>query len=160
MSEPVLITRVFDAPKEKVWRAWTQAEQIKKWWGPKNFSAPVIKLEFKPGGKYLYCMRGSIAPGEPEQDFYSGGEFLEIVPQEKIVLTDYFTDAEGDFVPPSHYGMGEMPERMKVTILFENAGENKTKLTLQYHEAIPDAHRADMAQGWNEQLDKLAESVA
>ncbi|HET9850029.1 MAG TPA: SRPBCC domain-containing protein [Candidatus Saccharimonadales bacterium] len=151
--------RVLPAPRDKVWQAWTDPEIIKKWWGPAGFSAPVAEIDLRVGGKYLYCMRGSISPGQPQQDFYSGGEFLEIVPLEKIALTDYFTDKDGSFVKPSAYGMGEMPEKMHVTITFEDAGENQTKLTIRYAEEIPDEHRAGMIQGWDETLDKFGKAL-
>ena len=54
----LFIAREFNAPREIVWKAWSDPEIIKKWWGPKTFSAPFIKNDFKIGGKYLYCMRG------------------------------------------------------------------------------------------------------
>ncbi len=107
----------------------------------------------------MYCMRGSVAPGHPEQDFWSGGVFEEVKPTEKIVLTDSFTDKNGNFVPPSAYGMDTMPEHMHVTLLFQGAGDGKTKLTISYAEDIPQEHSKNMLQGWNESLDKLEEVV-
>ncbi|HXL81520.1 MAG TPA: SRPBCC domain-containing protein, partial [Pyrinomonadaceae bacterium] len=53
----LVITRFFDAPRELVWQAWTDPKQLVKWWGPKNFTAPVAKIDLRVGGKYLYCMR-------------------------------------------------------------------------------------------------------
>ena len=52
----LVVTRVFDAPVEAVWKAWTDAEQVKKWWGPDGFTAPVAKLDFREGGTSLVCM--------------------------------------------------------------------------------------------------------
>lgn len=54
MLQPITISRVFDAPREKVWKAWTDPELIKKWWGPKDFTAPRIEIDFRVGGKYLF----------------------------------------------------------------------------------------------------------
>lgn len=158
MSEPVKIERVLDAPRERVWKAWTTEDEIKKWWGPKGFTAPTIKMDFKEGGQYLYCMHGP-AGTEFDVDMYSGGQFQEIVPMEKIVATDYFADKDGNKVHPSAYGMGEMPEEMHLSVTFEDVDENKTKLTLTYSDEIPADHLKDMTQGWNESLDKLNESV-
>lgn len=162
MEDKVVITRVFDAPVEKVWKAWTETEEIKKWWGPKNFTAPEIKADFKVGGKYLYCMRGSMAPDGPEQDFWSTGEYKEIVPMQKIVCTDEFSDEQGNIKPPSYYGMpGDEPVNQQVTITFQDAPDGKTKLKL-VHEGLMTEDKdmaTNMAQGWNESLDKLAQSL-
>jgi uncharacterized protein YndB with AHSA1/START domain len=148
------ITRTFDAPREKVWEAWTQPEHLKKWWGPKDFTAPHIQNDLRTGGKFLYAMHGP-AGSEFDKDMYSGGEYLEVIPMEKIVATDNFTDEHGNIMSPEEYGMpGEWPEQMKVTVTFEDAGPGKTKLTI-VHEGHPEDF-ADMAeQGWNESLDKF-----
>ena len=74
----LLITRVFDAPREFVWKAWTDPERFMRWWGPKNFTSPVSKIELRVGGTYLKCMRS------PEgRDFWSTGVYREIVPMER-----------------------------------------------------------------------------
>ena len=101
----LVIRRVFDASRELVWKAWTDPERMKRWWGPKNFTAPVCKIDLRVGGAYLYCMRS------PEgQDYWSTGVYREIVPQERIVCTDSFADEKGNTVPASHYGMdGDWP---------------------------------------------------
>lgn len=96
----LVLTRVFDAPRERVWKAWTQPEEVKRWWGPKGFTAPFVTIDFRVGGKYLYCMR---APDG--KDYWSTGVYREIVPLEKIVATDSFADPEGNVVSATHYGM-------------------------------------------------------
>jgi uncharacterized protein YndB with AHSA1/START domain len=156
----VVIERVFDAPLERVWRAWTEPEIIKQWWGPKDFTAPVAQNDFRVGGTYLYLMRGAAAPGSPEQDFWGTGTYQEIVPGEKIVATDNFADAEGNVQPPSYYGMkGDEPLNFKVTVTFAPLDSNRTKLTL-VHEGMTDPKDVEnMTTGWNESLDKLNASV-
>jgi len=150
----LVIERIFDAPRELVWKAWTEPERMKQWWGPKNFTAPVIKQDFRVGGKHLSCMRS------PEgQDFWSTGVYQEIVLQERIVVTDSFADEHGNVVPASHYGMtGNFPLEMLVTVTFEDLG-GRTRMILR-HEGMPADEMGEMAsQGWNESLDKLAESL-
>lgn len=56
-KDGLVITHVFDTPVELVWKAWTDPERMKRWWGPKNFTSPFCKIDFRVGGKYLYCMR-------------------------------------------------------------------------------------------------------
>lgn len=149
------ITRVFDAPREKVWKAWTAPEEVKKWWGPKNFTAPVSKIDLRVGGKYLSCMRGPDG-----KDYWSTGVYRELVPMERIVVTDSFADEKGNVVPASHYGMtGDFPLELLVTVTFEQLG-NKTKMVLR-HEGIPSGMMRELTEtGWSESFDKLAEHIA
>lgn len=53
----IVITRVFDAPRELVWKAWTDPEHLMRWWGPKEFTSPACKVDLRVGGKYVFCMR-------------------------------------------------------------------------------------------------------
>ncbi len=157
-QKDIHITRIFNAPREKVWKAWTDPKLVQKWWGPKDFTSPKCTVDFRVGGKYLYCMRGP-AGTEFDKDMWSGGTYKEIIPMEKIVATDHFTDEKGNVMSPEEYGMpGEWADEMVVTVTFEDAGDGKTKVTL-LHEGHP-ATFADMAnQGWNESLDKFAAAL-
>lgn len=153
-KQELIITRIFDAPRDKVWKAWTDPEHFKKWWGPKTFTAPVIKIDLRVGGVYHWCMRSPDG-----QEFWSTGTYREIVPIERIVYTDSFADAEGNKVPASHYGMsGDWPLELPVTVTFEEQ-EGKTKLTLKHSgiDGLNATDRGNMQQGWNESFDKLAE---
>ncbi len=153
----VVITRIFDAPRERVWQAWTDPEELKKWWGPAGFTAPTIKVDLRVGGSYLYCMRGAPAPGMAEVDFWSTGTYKEIVPLEKIVCTDSFADEKGNVVPASHYGMpGDIPLELGVTIVFEDTDDGKTKMTLTHVGMAAGAPSDQMEQGWNQSFDKMA----
>jgi uncharacterized protein YndB with AHSA1/START domain len=149
----LVIERVLDAPREQVWKAWTDPEQVKKWWGPKHFTAPTIKIDLQEGGKYLFCMRSPDG-----QDYWSTGVYREIVPMERIVVTDSFADENGNVVPATNYGMPDMPLETQITVTFEELG-GQTKLTLR-HAGMPAGEMGEQAEaGWNESLDKLAESV-
>lgn len=150
----LVIERVFDAPRELVWRAWTEPEHFQRWWGPKAFTAPACKIDLRVGGTYLACMRS------PEgKDYWSTGTYKEIVAPERLVYTDSFADADGHVVPASYYGMsGEWPLELQVTVTLEDLG-GKTKLTLR-HAGMPAGENQDLAgAGWNESFDKLAASL-
>src|SRR5690606_1283147 len=72
-DQKVEITRVFDAPRELVWKAWTDPQHFMRWWGPREYTCPVCEMDFRIGGKYLYCMRS------PEgNDYWGTGVFREI----------------------------------------------------------------------------------
>jgi len=150
----IVIARIFDAPRAAVREAWTNPERVKRWWGPKGFTAPFCKIDLRVGGKNLYCMRS------PEgKDYWSTGVYREIVPLERIVSTDSFADEKGNVVPSTYYGMrADYPLEMLVTVTFEEH-RGKTRLTLR-HVGIPPGTESDNArQGWDESLDKLAESL-
>src|SRR5688572_29914695 len=134
----LVINRIFNAPVELVWSAWTNPEHMMRWWGPKGFTSPVCKLDFRVGGKYLFCMTS------PEgQNFWSMGVCKEIIPFKKIVWTDSFADEKGDKVSPTTYGFAEdFPEELLVTILFEDQ-DGKTKLTIR-HLGIPAGEMNEM----------------
>jgi uncharacterized protein YndB with AHSA1/START domain len=150
----LVITRVFAVSRELVWKAWTDPEHFKLWWGPKDYTCPFCEMDLRVGGKYLNCMRS------PEgREYWSTGVYREIVPMERIVFTDCFADEQGNIVPAAHYGMSpDFPLEMLVSVTFEDQ-DGKTKMTLK-HIGLPATPEGEGAQqGWNESFDKLAESL-
>ena len=153
--EELIITREFNAPRELVWKAWTEPEQLKKWWGPKGFTSPFSRIDLRVGGKYLHCMR---APDG--KDYWSTGVYQEVVPPKRLVATDSFADENGNVVSATYYGFGsEFPREMQVIVTLEEEEEGKTTLTLKHAgiKNLNETHLDNMEQGWNESLDKLAE---
>src|SRR6185436_11328999 len=124
-TERMVVTRVFDAPRELVWKAWTDPKYVMQWWGPKGFITPFCKMDFRVGGKFLCCMR------DPDgQEFWNAGEYHEIVPHEKIVSSMYFSDAQGNKVEPAHYGIEhEAIDGVHDVTTFEDLGNGQTRLT-------------------------------
>lgn len=151
-----VITRVFDAPRALVWKAWTDPKYVMRWWGPKGFTSPVCRIDLRVGGRLVYCMRSPDG-----QEFYNGAEFLEIVPFEKIVWRWYFADADGNRVNPAHYGFpAEDREGNIDEILFEEIGSNQTRLTLMRNDPTATAEeQKGAAEGFGQILDKMAAVV-
>lgn len=89
----LVITRVFDAPRELVFKAWTEPERLQKWWGPKGFALEIVKLDLRPGGMFLGSQRS------PE-GHVMWGKFVyqEIVAPEKLVFVQSFSDEEGNTI--------------------------------------------------------------
>ena len=153
----LVIERIFDAPRELVWKAWTDPQHLMRWWGPKIFTSPAAEIDFRVGGKWLFAMQS------PEWNegraIWSTGVYREIVPFERIVCTDCFADEDGNVVPATHYGMTEdFPLEMLVTVTFEDL-DGKTKMTLR-HEGLPAGDKDGAGVGWNESFDKLADCLA
>jgi uncharacterized protein YndB with AHSA1/START domain len=154
--ERMVVTRIFDAPRELVWKAWTDPKYVMQWWGPKGFTSPVCQMDFRVGGKFLCCMRSPDG-----QDFWNGGEYHEIVLHEKIVSSMYFSDAKGNKVEPAAYGIEhESIEGAYDTTLFEDYGNGQTKLTFIGNEPMKDATESGQLEGWNQILEKVAAVVA
>jgi uncharacterized protein YndB with AHSA1/START domain len=155
-TERMVITRVFDAPRELVWKAWTDPKDVMQWWGPKGFTAPFCRMDFRVGGKFLCCMR---APDG--QEFWSGGEYHEIVLHEKIVYSMYFADAEGNKVEAADYGIEhEAIDGANDVVTFEDLGDGRTRITLIGNESMESAKESGQAEGWYEILDKIAAVIA
>lgn len=155
-SQEVFIKRVFNAPRMRVWQAWTEPEQMLRWWGPKGFTIPSCRMNVQVGGDYLFCMRSPDG-----QDTWGTGIYREVVEMEKIVMTDSFADEKGNVVPASYYGMGgDWPEEMLMSVTFEELEYCTTMLTLRYS-GLPAGEISEQAEiGWNEAFDKLAEMLA
>ena len=154
-ANALVIERTFDAPRDLVWRAWSEPDLFMRWWGPRDYSCPACKIDFRVGGSWLACMRSTEG-----QDIWSTGKYREIVPQERIVCTDNFADADGNVVPATHYGIdADFASEMIISVTLEESN-GKTRMTLR-HTGLPAGEHSEGAnEGWNQSLDKLAESLA
>lgn len=149
------ITRAFNAPRQKVFKAWTEPKQIMKWWGPKGFTAPAVKVDLKPGGQYLYAMRD-----EAGKMYWSGGEFKKVEAPRRLVVLDHFTDEAGNKAEPADYGLDEnYPKEATITVTFkEDRGQTVLNISYDMPKAMTERQamvKSGMTEGWNSSLDKL-----
>lgn len=151
-SVPIEIVREFDAPREAVWRSWTEPAAFMAWWGG-VYSCPAAKLDPKVGGTYHAAMRS------PEgQTFWSTGTYKEVVPMEKLVFSDSFADSTGKVMPASALGIpGDWPLELTCSLSFSEAN-GKTRMVLR-HEGVPGSDTEMCTMGWNQSFDKLATSL-
>ena len=145
----VEVSRTFEAPLELLWKAWTEPEHFMKWYGPKGFTAPTCEIDLRVGGRHLWSM---LSPDGKQM--YSTGSHKEVVPMERLVYTDSFSDAEGNVMSPAKMGM---PTTMDVTVTFEHAG-GKTTVTVSHVGYGASAEYAGM--GWEQAFDKLTAVLA
>lgn len=149
-----VMERVFSAPIDLVWKAWTEPDRIAQWWGPRGFSTVVKEMDVRPGGTWIYCMyspqflpEGQAACGK--------GVYVEVVDREKLVYDDYFSDENGNVTP-------NMPVLI-TTVLFHDLS-GKTRVTSTSECANPQDLRKilDMGveQGATETWDRLEELLA
>ena len=142
-SDVLIIERVFDAPRELIFKCWTEPEHFARWIGPKGFHSEILVWEPRSGGNYRIRKRG------PDGlDLWQQGVFCEIVPPERIVRTYCWTDAGGR---PTR------PETL-FTVTFSDIG-GRTRLVLHHAMFESAGARDDHQRGWSTSLDQLAEYI-
>jgi uncharacterized protein YndB with AHSA1/START domain len=144
----LMLTRLIDAPRHKLFRAWTDPELLKQWFAPLPYTTPVAELDVRPGGASLIVMRS------PEgHDMPNRGVYLEVVENERIVVTDAYTRAWEPSDKPF----------MTVILTFEDEG-GKTRYTarvLHWTVADREAHeKMGFHKGWGQCADQLTALVA
>jgi uncharacterized protein YndB with AHSA1/START domain len=169
--KPFEISRVFDAPRDKVWKSWTEAERLKQWWGPAGFKVHTAKVDLRPGGTFLY---GMTAPDGSEM--WGKFTYREILAPKKLAFVVAFSDPKGGVT--RHPGSPNWPAEILSTVLFDEVGNNpkgqgnnpkgqggKTKVTVQWIPADSsselerktfDEGRASMTQGWGGTMEQFA----
>ena len=144
----LMLTRLIDAPREKVYRAWTDASLLKQWFAPLPYTTPVAELDVRPGGSAFIVMRGPDG-----KDLPNHGVYLEVVPNQRLVSTDAYTKA---------WEPSEKPF-MTLILTFEDEG-GKTRYTARArHWTVADreAHeKMGFHQGWGICTDQLTTLVA
>ena len=146
-EQELVLTRVFDAPRELVFNVWTDPKHVARWWGPHGFTNPVCELELRPGGAILIHMRGPNGVVYPMT-----GVFQEIVRPERLVFTSAALDSDGNRV-----------FEMLTTVTFaEESGKTKQILRTRVIKTTPQAapYIAGMEQGWTQSLERLTAYVA
>jgi uncharacterized protein YndB with AHSA1/START domain len=145
----LVLTRIIDAPPEKLFRAWTQPELLKQWFAPLPFTTPHAELDVRPGGSSLIVMRGPDGTDYPNR-----GVYLEVVENERLVSTDAFTHA---------WQPSEKPF-MTLILTFEDIGGGKTRYTARVrHWTVEDREmheKMGFHEGWGTCADQLAALVA
>jgi len=139
----LLITRVFDAPRSLVFRVWTSPDHLYRWWGPKDFTTPSVKMDFRPGGAYRTVIRSPKGA-----DHIMVGTYREIVEPERIAFTFSWEGEDGE------RGLETL-----ITVTFADEG-GKTRLSFHQAPFQTVESRDSHGQGWGEVLDRLAGYLA
>lgn len=144
----LVLTRLIDAPRDKVFRAWTEPELMEQWFTPRPWTTPVVETDVRPGGSSFVLMRGPDGTEHPNH-----GVYLEVVPNERLVFTDAYEKAWEPSDKPF----------MTVVLTFEDEG-GKTRYTARVHHwtvADRETHeKMGFHSGWGQATDQLAALVA
>jgi len=151
----LVVTRVFNAPLQQVWRAWADPKLVMGWWGPTDFTCPVAKMDFREGGTSLVCMH---APKElGGQDMFNTWAYETIIPMQRFVYILRFADKDGNTLDPAQQGLPpEMPKEMRHEVTFKELGEAKTEMTVTEYGWAVGAMREMSKMGLEQCLDKMA----
>ncbi len=146
-EQELVLTSVFDVPRELVFKAWTDPKRVAQWWGPHGFTNPVCELDARPGGAIRIHMRG------PDGTVYPmTGVYQEVVEPERIVFTSAALDEKGH----------PMFEVLTTVTFAEQGGKTKQILRARVIRRTAQAapYLAGMEAGWTQSLERLAESLA
>jgi uncharacterized protein YndB with AHSA1/START domain len=148
------VTRTFDAPLELVWKAWTDPEQVMRWWGPTGFTSPTCEMDFREGGTTLVCMRSPQG-----QDLYNTWSYRKIDPMERIEFIQNFADQDGKRIAPVEVGLPpEVPQDVRHVVTFTGVGDSKTEMTVTEFGYTSDPIFDISKAGLEQCLDKMAAS--
>ena len=156
-SPPFILSRTFDAPRDLIWKAWTEREQLMHWFGPKGFVMEFAKLDFRPGGMFLYKLKSPDG-----QQIWGKFSYREIHAPDRLVWVNSFSDENANVT--RHYLRETWPLELLTTVTFEeNAG--KTTVTVHWRPMSPteierqtfDSNHDSMRMGWGGTFDQLQE---
>ncbi len=156
-KKTLTVERTFDAPKEKVWAAYTKADLLQRWWGPRGWKTTIKHMEFVDGGYWHY---GMTCEDKSQGDWFgktSWGKahFANITPQNSFEYTDAFCDENGDPIP-------DMPVSRTLLTMSEVDGKTRIVIRTEYDtpEALAQVLAMGMEQGLTETLDNLENVLA
>ncbi len=141
-EKELVLTRVFNAPRGRVWKAWTDTRQLARWWGPAGFTNPVCEADVRPGGAIRIDMRG------PDGTVYPmTGLYREVVAPERLVFTVSALDAKGK----------PLFEVLNTVTFAEQGGKTLLKVRAQVvnKTAGADAYLKGMEAGWSQSIERL-----
>lgn len=152
MTHDLVFTRQFDASVDQIWKAWSESEYVKQWWGPHGFTTPVADMDFREGGTSFVCMHSP--------DFgtlCNTWSYTKIVPKERIEFTHRWADEDGNIVGPAEAGVQpDLPEEVPHVVTIKDLGDGQTELTIsEFGYATEEMVQMSKA-GLEQTLDKMA----
>ncbi len=129
MAKHIEVTKTFNAPVETLWRVWVEPELVKRWWGPKHFTSPVARMDFREGGRSVVSM---MAPAEMGGfQHYSLWEYVKIAPYTTIEFIQSICNEDGNKIPPTSVGLpADFPLDVRTVVSFSKLTDKTTEMTV------------------------------
>ncbi len=129
MANQITVAKIFNAPVALVWQLWVDPELVKRWWGPKHFTAPVANIDFQEGGKSLVSMQAP--PEMGGQEWYSIWAYVKIEPLQSIEFIQSLANKDGHKTDPTKVGMpADFPQDIRTVVTFKELTDGKTEMTV------------------------------
>jgi uncharacterized protein YndB with AHSA1/START domain len=144
MADGITITRVFDAPRERVWKEWTEPERFADWYGGREAEVPLstVSMDVRPGGS----LRATMYAGAERREIHWKGEYREVVEPERLVFT--LSDQPGE----DAYEL--------ITVVLTDLGDGRTEMLFQQRGDLPAEVYERAEEGWSTFFDRMAERLA
>ncbi len=148
--QKLIIDRIFNAPIERVWEAFTNPDLLAQWWSPEGMTNYHVSTDVREGGEFRYCFESSDGI-----KYWGKGVYKTINEPTYLAYIDYFTDAKGNPVAPSHYGIpGDEIIPTLVEFSFTEKGE-QTSMRITGENPFDASMTEEMTKSWNSMFDKL-----
>lgn len=147
LNKQIMIIRELETTRGLAWKMWTEPDHLVSWWGPKDFTTPVCKMDVQPGGSIYIEMQS------PDGTIYPmSGEYMEVTPPGRLAFTLAALDNKGQ----------KIFEVLNSVELTEENGKTKLSMSAEISHATEDAasHIAGMNEGWNESIDRLEKELS
>jgi len=151
VTHDVAVTRLFDAPVEQVWAAWTEGTEVMKWWGPAPFTCPEARMDVREGGTSVVSMRS------PDGfEIWMRWDYATVIPNVRMEYSQNMCDRDGNLIDPTSIGMPAEFPRDVATIVTLTPRDGRTEMTITEHTTTSQALMDGSQQGLEMCIDQMA----
>jgi uncharacterized protein YndB with AHSA1/START domain len=151
VTHDVAVTRLFDAPVEQVWAAWTEGTEVMKWWGPAPFTCPEARMDVREGGASVVSMRS------PDGfEIWMRWDYATVIPNVRMEYSQNMCDRDGNLIDPTSIGMPAEFPRDVATIVTLTPRDGRTEMTITEHTTTSQALMDGSQQGLEMCIDQMA----
>ncbi len=155
----IVVRRIFAAPVELVWQAWTDPDFVVRWWGPHRYTSPSAKVDLREGGRFVFAMQAP--PEDGGMLHYTAGSYQKVVPHQELEFTMGLSDPEGNPVDPAAAGMpADFPAVIRTRIEFKALRPDVTEITITEYDWDVGQQAVYSYAGMHQSLDKLSDSIS
>jgi uncharacterized protein YndB with AHSA1/START domain len=154
----IVVSRIIDAPIQKVWQAWTDPQAMMRWWGPQFYTSPSCKIDLRVGGAFVFAMQAP--PEQGGQVSYTAGVYARVIPLERLEFSQHLSDANGIPLDPALVGLpADFPKEIRTSVVMKTR-RDMTELTVTEYDWAFGQMYVYSQLGLHQSIDKLIQSLA